>query len=74
MGENSVSIAREVIEDFAGRKIALRNETFAALWHIVCAYSKVITRETPGRDLRITQKAVQEALSRIRRDLRNHQA
>jgi hypothetical protein len=66
-----VSIAREIIEDFAGRKIALRDVTFAALWHIVCAYSKVITRETQTRNLRITQKAVQEALSRVRRDLRN---
>jgi hypothetical protein len=66
-----VSIAREVIEDFAGRKIALRDVTFAALWHVVCAHSKVITRETPGRDLRISQKAVQEALSRVRRHLRN---
>ena len=46
-----VSIARGVIEDFAGRKIALRDVTFEALLHIVCAYSKVITRETPERNL-----------------------
>jgi hypothetical protein len=52
-----VSIAREVIEDFAERKIALRDVTFSALWHIVWAYSKVITRETPGRNLNISPKA-----------------
>jgi hypothetical protein len=66
-----VAIAREVIEDFAGRKVRRRNETFAALWHSVCAYSEVITRETQTRNLRVIQKAVQEALSRVRRDLRN---
>jgi hypothetical protein len=66
-----VSIAREVIEDFARRKIALRDVTFAALWHIVCAHSEVIIRKTSGRNIDISRKAVQEALSRIRRDLMN---
>jgi hypothetical protein len=65
-----VSIAREVIEEFAGKitlrektfadKITSRKETFEALRHIVCVYSK--------RD--ISRKAVQQALSRVRRDLK----
>jgi hypothetical protein len=65
-----VSIAREVIEDFAGRKIRRPNKASMALWQVVCGYSKVIAREMPGRNLNISQKAVQEALSRVRRDLK----
>jgi hypothetical protein len=64
-----VSITAPIIEEFAG-KITQQNNAFMALWHIVCAYSEVITRETQ-RDLRISKKKVQQALSRVRRELRN---
>jgi hypothetical protein len=50
-----VSIAVEVIEKFAG-KITRRSNAFTALCHIVCAYSEVITRDTPVRNLSIKRK------------------
>lgn len=56
-----VSIAAPIIEEFARCKIVRRNNTFMALWHIVCAYS-----ETPQRE-----KTVQETLSRVRGELKN---
>jgi hypothetical protein len=65
-----VSIAAPIIEQFAG-KIRRPNEAFSALWHIVCAYLHVITRETRQRDLLVNEKAVQQALSRARRESRN---
>jgi hypothetical protein len=64
-----VSITAPIIEEFAG-KIMQQNKAFTALWHIVCAYSEIITRET-RRDLRINKKTVQQALSRVRGELRN---
>jgi hypothetical protein len=65
-----VSITAPIIEEFAG-KITQQNNAFMALWHIVCAYSEVITRKTSRRDLRISKKTVQQALSRVRCELRN---
>jgi hypothetical protein len=87
-----VAIATPVIEEFAG-KITRRSNAFTALCHIVCAYSEVITRDTPVRKLSIKRKylgnaetvattsgqrdenalpyAVQEALSRVRRTMKN---
>ncbi len=65
-----VSIAVPIIEQFAG-KIRRPNEAFTALWRIVCAYLDIITRETEQRDLLISEKAVQQALSRARRESRN---
>ena len=57
---NLVSIAAPVIEEFAGCEIELRDVTFKALWDIVRAYKTVIIRDTPQRDLTITQNAVWE--------------
>jgi hypothetical protein len=70
---NLVSIAAPVIEEFAGREIAVQDAadaTFEALWHIVRAYKTVIIRDTPRRDLPITQNAVWGALIRWRRELK----
>jgi hypothetical protein len=65
-----VSIAVPVIEDLAQCRIARRGAAFEALYCTVRAYSELIARDRPiTRDLRVSQKTVQQALSRVRRDL-----
>jgi hypothetical protein len=61
-----IEIAAPVIEEFAQCRIAKADATFGALYHIICAYSDLIARNTASRDLRISRKAIQEALSRVR--------
>jgi hypothetical protein len=64
-----ILILAPIIETFAGCKIRLRGEAFDALYHAVCAYSDLVQRNTPGRDLSISRNAVYQALRRARPEL-----
>jgi hypothetical protein len=64
-----ILILAPIIETFAGCKIRLRSEAFDALYHAICAYSDLVQRNTPGRDLSISRNAVYQALRRARPEL-----